>query len=192
MIKELRTATKTLHLELEQQLYATKIMAGSLEKQEYIHLLSINHLFFHEFEHFSETISGLDDYKIKKSHLAEMDLSYYNRESMDKQKIEYPTMDRMDKDMYMGLLYVVLGSQLGTAVISKQLKRLDYIPEKARNFYGEGATYLPLWKLFVKTLDTQTEITHRQKAIEGAKYGFYYFSILYHHTLPTIETTTDH
>jgi heme oxygenase len=160
MITErLKSETRPQHEALETVAFSKKIMDGSLSLAEYKVLLSHNYIVnslieeklqaMHEFK----TIEGLDfDQRLKTNKLiADLEVLQLDKEVLDAQK---PHFELNDKYEALGAFYVLEGSTLGGAMISRQLVKNENLKEvNGFHYYGVyGELVGPMWKAFQQVL----------------------------------------
>jgi heme oxygenase len=160
MITErLKSETRPQHEALETVAFSKKIMDGSLSLAEYKVLLSHNYIVnslieeklqaMHEFK----TIEGLDfDQRLKTNKLiADLEVLQLDKKVLDAQKPHYELNDKYEA---LGAFYVLEGSTLGGAMISRQLVKNENLKEvNGFHYYGVyGELVGPMWKAFQQVL----------------------------------------
>ena len=165
MITErLKSETRPQHEALETVAFSKKIMDGSLGLAEYKVLLSHNYIVnslieeklqaMHEFK----TIEGLNfDQRLKTDKLiADLEVLQLDKEALDAQK---PHFELNDKYEALGAFYVLEGSTLGGAMISRQLVKNENLKEVSDfHYYGVyGELVGPMWKAFQQVLINEAD-----------------------------------
>lgn len=158
MIEQLRQATRTAHTQLDQTIYP--IIQSTKTTQDYAELL---HMFYGYFQPVYEKIDQfidrniLTDYDQRRKPTAILkDLEKLNPPSA----IHHPpsicptTPAITDAPSAFGALYVLEGSTMGGAIITKKLKETTGLPDEHFTFFnGYGPNNHTMWARFIETLN---------------------------------------
>lgn len=180
MIELLRKETASLHEALEEKLYARRIMNKTLTRDELIHLLHINYLYFQGIENLVREVPSLGSFQIQRAHLALQDLQSLGVTDV-KPTPAFPWASP-SADTMTGILYVTLGSALGGRVISKKLEAMPHFNRADYSFYHTEGDQMVLWKKFMAYLSESSSQLNTDETLTGAKESFHLFSTLYEHT----------
>ena len=174
----LKSATRTLHQEVEQTELAAAIMSPQVSTTTYIEYLYRSFMLHHtiEIEIFPQLKHLIPDLASrKKTDTIRKDLAYFTNEP-PKEAASSPGMDYRDNtDFQLGLAYVTEGSTLGGLHILRHLRNAlgPGIPGNFLNVYGDKTG--TMWKSFLARLGNYQEgiaETRRQEIIAGALFGF--------------------
>lgn len=184
MITErLRSETRPQHDAMEQVGYSDKIMSGRLSLAEYKLLIRNNYLMNAITEQAMEAYPELTGHPAleyearKKGALLEQDLLLLglNKAEIDQHSYRLPVSNALEA---LGAYYVMEGSTLGGAVISRQLAKTESLQGVGQfHFYGcYGDQVGPRWKAFQAVLlSLATDAAAEDQIIAGANKAFDYF-----------------
>jgi heme oxygenase len=192
MITErLKTETRPHHDAIEKVSFSDKIMSGQLTYEEYKILIINNYILNSLLE---KELSGLPSFtglpgldweKRKKTELLKKDLEVLglNADEIDRHGYSYLLADELDA---LGSFYVLEGSTLGGAVISRFLRKnenLKDVPEF--HFYGcYGDQVGPNWKNFQQVLVATASDTEKEdRIVASACKTFDFFTTLFQNSL---------
>ncbi|MGB3464007.1 MAG: biliverdin-producing heme oxygenase [Cyclobacteriaceae bacterium] len=151
-IESLRMGTSALHKTLENMMYSKEIMNKSLSPDQLNHLLKVNYLFFKRIESILAQKQIPSKYNLSKSYLAKRDLivnGYYPED------IDYELTLDLSQEAFYGILYVVIGSSLGSKIISKKLEKNEYLTNSSFDFYRTASDDAAVWGEFLKDLEVK-------------------------------------
>ena len=80
------------------------------------------------------------------------------------------------------MLYVSLGSSLGSSLIAKKLKLTQHLEECSYTFFSNSPSIMTTWNDFLSYLHNEQEFLDEKSVIEGAITSFKYFDQLYDST----------
>ncbi|WP_157816138.1 biliverdin-producing heme oxygenase [Spirosoma pollinicola] len=181
ILARLKIETRPHHQQTETRLYARKLMAGTLTRTEYGHLIGIHYRFHQALETAVATQSGF--------------FAGYDRETRRKTPWLVTDLERLglplpsprpglfaDWNGYqlLGALYVAEGATLGGQVVDQALRRIPDLEEAAvpsRFFGGYGDQTRPHWQAFGTYL-TERAREHHDEVVDAAGRAFDYFSEL--------------
>ncbi|GAB3935445.1 biliverdin-producing heme oxygenase [Mucilaginibacter myungsuensis] len=188
MLQELlKEATRPYHDQLEQAMFVNQIMDGTLTKQQYQKVLSVNYLAHAHFEgaivsHLSPALQEeLDiDSRIKIEHLQkdleELDINVpFVPQGTPVESIE------MGDASLLGAMYVLEGATLGGHVIVKRLLQNEQLKPLNLGYHyyqAYGADLVYKWKSFVQVLNTRVEEKDYPKAVKSAGIMFKNMKVL--------------
>ncbi|SHF92362.1 heme oxygenase [Salegentibacter echinorum] len=150
MLDELRSATKELHEQLEEENLAQKIVNHQISSEEYKLLLLQNYIAYKITE--TEIEKYIPNYNSEKSAQLNLDL-----EALEVTNISTASFKEDFKltsyEEALGAAYVVLGSALGGVYISKEIPNCPHLAEIPKpHFFNGDRAGVKAWNKFVKEL----------------------------------------
>ena len=154
----LKERTAEQHRAIEEVPVFKLLMSPNFSKEKYVELLKAWIGFIQPLEekiYASQEIQQLfPDWKKRlKTHLLVEDLSALNglnqENKIDAFSVKFNTVAE-----FLGAMYVIEGSSLGSQFIVKKLKGMDHFEDNILNFYqGYGVETGKMWSTFKKTID---------------------------------------
>jgi len=188
ILERLKTETKAHHDQIEEVGFSSRIMNGSLNKEQYTAMVINNYIMHYYleniFDNLSEfnTIEGLEYPKRKKTDLIAKDLIALGLDPKDYQNTPLFNLPINDKYQALGAFYVLEGSTLGGAVIARTLKKNENLTDiDTYHFYGcYGEEVGMRWKQFCQVLLNEGQETENQdKMVKSASDTFDAMSSLF-------------
>lgn len=171
-----KSATTEDHKNAEKHSYGAEIMSRTLNKQQYSQLLVANYMYIAAWE---AQWSELMDYNSDNLHLdsrRKMELLEQDFAELGINKDDLPSLELpmpATKAQFLGRMYVIEGSTLGGAMISKQLMANSNLAGLDFRFYGGyGPMLIPFWKQFLEELNAVTYEEDQAECIAWAKQSF--------------------
>ncbi len=183
----IKEKTKAQHEAVEAKLYASKIFEGRYTLADYETLIQLHYDFIVHFEKavFSAfgpaTAEGLNLERRRKLPLIVQDLQQL--------KIcvsENSSATVLSAAEAFGVLYVMEGATLGGTVIARQLSKYKNFKDLSFNYLNcYGAETGPLWKQFLRVIDTEMASEEYGAVLAGAERA-------YHFMLSRLEGSANH
>jgi len=180
MIQALRKATQPFHHALEKKMYSSKIMSKEISQQELIHLLRINYLFFKHIQEYRAFLPSLENFYPTRHDLAQADLK--NMDVFCEDEVDTSLFSEVNKDHLVGMIYVSLGSSLGSALIAKKLNLTKHLEGCSYTFFSNSPSIMTTWNNYLSYLHIEQALLCEERVIEGAIASFKYFDQLYDST----------
>ncbi|MFT4521214.1 MAG: heme oxygenase [Bacteroidia bacterium] len=176
----LKTETATQHAHTESFSYGKEIMSRTLNTSQYQELLIANYLYIKAWEDQWASLSfdvpeSMNLQARRKSTWLVNDLKALG---LDVSKLPVFTIASVSSyAAFLGRMYVIEGSTMGGAVISKQLALNEHLTGYNFQFYGAyGPELLPMWRSFLAHLDAIATEDDSDETIAAAKESFSRFS----------------
>lgn len=182
---EIRDATHAEHDDIEHHM---DLMRPELELKDYARLLRKYHAFYDVFERFLRTraarSSGFAEFycrdRLKTSWLvSDLEALGVHATAHDDAQLPESLAELFSSEQrLLGALYVIEGSMLGGAVLSKQFRRrFDLTPETGLKFFtGYGPDTREKWLAMLQLLGQfDQDPAARRETIEGARSMFQFF-----------------
>ena len=181
LLERLKEETRELHETTESLLLGPKLLAGTLQEQEFLTLLYVNLSFHDALERtlaaHSDFFSGYDLPARRKVPCIEADLKTLKAPMPENRPVLFAGWTPYQ---LLGAAYVAEGSTLGSRLISNVLNINTHLSAEARQsiFYkGYGEVTGPRWKAFREFLTNRAD-DHDDEVIYGANEAFRLFQRL--------------
>ncbi len=167
-LNQIRKSTAPLHDALESLMYKTQIEHRQLTKTHYTHLLLTHYYSNEEISDYIDSISEFSAFHLDTSKMLSDDLKMLGVKTMSPHK--YLKHDNLSLSFISGLLYVKLGSMLGTIALSKLLQTYEWFEHCNQQFFNHHTQVPQLWAKLKTLINTHNLNTH--ELITGAQAGF--------------------
>lgn len=185
--ERLRHETRALHEQTEALLYHDPLRTGTMNQEQYRHLLRAHWTFHQALETAIDQnpafFQSYDQDDRRKTPWLEADLAELNMPVPDSKPDLFRQWLPLD---LLGAAYVGEGSMLGGKAVMHYLQKspaLQPLLANARFYRGYGAEALNKWKAFGTILAAQNEADHDQ-IIEAAQRAFLAYHDIFRHTQP--------
>lgn len=151
----LKNETKHFHSEAEKAMGAVRIFDNDYSKEEYVKLLKVLYYAHYSVEN---ALSYFDDESFKINELYNLKYNLLKNDlnnmgvQIDNSLVNNYKIDSLPKAI--GSLYVLKGSEMGTAVIYKHILKFPFLKESSVEFYSFESEIFIRWKDFCLNLDT--------------------------------------
>ncbi|RYD90434.1 MAG: biliverdin-producing heme oxygenase [Sphingobacteriales bacterium] len=187
LAERLRHETRALHEQTEALLYTEPLRTGTLNPEQYRHLLRA-HWMFHQaletaIDQNSVFFQSYDQDDRRKTPWLEADLAELNLSLPDRMPDLFHQWSPVD---LLGAAYVGEGSMLGGKAVMHYLQKSPELPlllANARFYRGYGAEAVNKWKTFGAILAAQDETDH-DRIVEAAQRTFLAYHDIFRHTQP--------
>ncbi|MGM9507682.1 biliverdin-producing heme oxygenase [Larkinella sp. GY13] len=185
--ERLRHETRALHEQTEALLYNDPLRTGTMNPEQYRHLLRAHWTFHQALETAIDQnfafFQSYDQNDRRKTPWLEADLAELNMPVPDSKPDLFKQWLPLD---LLGAAYVGEGSMLGGKAVMHYLQKspeLQPLLTNARFYRGYGAEALNKWKAFGAILAAQNEADH-DRIIEAAQRAFLTYHDIFRHTQP--------
>lgn len=183
-LESLRSATSTLHKEVEKDNLAGLIISHHINMQQYKTLLYQNYIAYKITE--TKIAEHLEGYSGTKHEQLEKDLEYLQVDLSGSASFQ-DSFSCRNRSEALGAAYVVEGSALGGMMIAKELAFCENLQNiKTHHFFNGDRDNIKGWRKFCTLLKNENfNSAGEQEAIDKARDTFKFFGLVFEHaTLP--------
>ncbi len=171
----IKSTTNVDHKNAEKHSYGREIMEKTLTLRQYTELVVANYMYISSWEkEWQDSLVNVEALNLNKRAKISLLLLDLKELGIDPATISCVALaPALTKAQFYGRMYVIEGSTLGGAMISKQLQLNPNLTGLGFHFYkGYGPLLMPNWKEFLAELNTLETKEEQDEAIAWAKQAF--------------------